>query len=323
MRLLPRSRFHLLLVFLVPTGAGLALPSVIPWFEGGYGYGLAVHVLVVVLTARVLFLWAREHVLARERDGHGGRVTAVVTGVEPPPPGEADFPGHTVTLGFTGPDGRRRRVRDTSGLGGYAPERGTRVVGRLRPEDPDDLEVVEIVGPEGRHPVTAPGPRLSPWTPAAVLALAVCLVVAVVLGPLYGLPASAAGLLPSLFVWTGVGFLCMAVSLCLSRAGLRGRATGEVTRVRTHVRGRANRSTSYSFTVRFSTPDGRRVHLHHTGEDARPRSRGARVEVRYDLDHPPRFRVTGVNGDRALMWISFLHSALFLGAGAVGALPGS
>ncbi|NYH55797.1 hypothetical protein HNR06_005386 [Nocardiopsis arvandica] len=135
------------------------------------------------------------------------------------------------------------------------------------------------------------------------------------LGPSYGLPASAAAFTPALCLWAGTGFLWAAVGTFLSRRGLRGRATGKVTRVRTHTGRGVNSSTSYSFAVRFSTPDGRRVHLHHPGTHTRPRPVGSRVEVHHDPDHPPRFRVAGTDMDRSLMWVHSLNAALFLGLG--------
>ncbi|OOC54316.1 MULTISPECIES: hypothetical protein [Nocardiopsis] len=149
-----------LLAVLLPSAvAGLALSRAVPWFEDGCGHGLAVHVPVVALTAVLLFLWAGERARSRGRSRHGERVTAVVAGVEPLPAEAVPFPGHTVTLEFTGLDGRRRRTRDTSGLGGYVLKPGARVFGRSTPQDPGRLEVVEVVGAGGRRPVTGPGHR--------------------------------------------------------------------------------------------------------------------------------------------------------------------
>lgn len=150
----------------------------------------------------------------------------------------------------------------------------------------------------------------------ATLTLALFVTTAVALGPLYGLPAWATGLIPSFGLWMGISVFLEAVHTRRGLRGLHGEATGEVTQVYEHPRA-GGRRMSYSFTVRFSTPDGRQVHRHHTSEDTEPRSPGEQIEVHYDPDHPPRFQMAGVNGDRDTMRASFLQAALVLGAGAV------
>lgn len=321
--MLPRF-LPLVPLVLLPAGMGLALSFVLPWFEDGYGRGLTFHVLAVVLAAGALSRGARERARVRDRDRRGIRVTALITEVDPLPTvgTEAEYAGCAVTLEFTDLNGEKQRKRDTSGLGGYAPEPGTQVIGRLMPEAPEDLEVLEIIGPKSRYPVTGPAHPWTPWMSVITLMLAVCFTAAVVLGPLYGLPASAAAFVPTMSVWMGIGFLWPAVLTCLSLMGLRGRATGEVTQARVHVRGSLNRHTFYSFTVRFSTPDGRQIHRHHTGEDTESRFPGTRLEVHYDPSHPPRFQMRTVNGDRHLMWISFVNATFFLGLGTAGAVLG-
>lgn len=130
-------------------------PFVVPWVEHSYGLGIAMHVLAGIFATGTLPRRVRERARARDREMRCTRVTAVITEVEPlPAEGEGvESPGHTITLEFTGPDGERRRMRDTSGLGGHSLALGAQVVGHITPPSPENLEVLKVVGPKDRFPI--------------------------------------------------------------------------------------------------------------------------------------------------------------------------
>lgn len=261
---------------------------------------------VIADAVRALVRTVRKRRDQRQLNEAGLTTTAQVVAVDPMARELNDAAGHAVQLGFQDGQGNQRRVRDTTGLGGYLVREGAQVVVRYVPANPALVRVEAIVGRYGPYPVDPDGRRRAGSLTPRLTELgagAGALVGSLFLG-LAG-PQVAGGLLPeavrrSLLPWLFVliGVVLVGVSwrqLARQRRGRR-RPRDEVVGVVTEVWQKlvsSGRRTSkvHPFTVHFATGDGREVHTRSSLVAGFRPQLYQRVRVCHEREHPIRFEL--------------------------------
>lgn len=114
---------------------------------------------VIADAVRALVRTVRKRRDQRQLNEAGLTTTAQVVAVDPMARELNDAAGHAVQLGFQDGQGNQRRVRDTTGLGGYLVREGAQVVVRYVPANPALVRVEAIVGRYGPYPVDPDGRR--------------------------------------------------------------------------------------------------------------------------------------------------------------------
>ncbi|GAA4952937.1 hypothetical protein GCM10023224_42160 [Streptomonospora halophila] len=280
---------------------------------------VAVVVVVALGAAFALFgtlftvLGLRARRRRQRRAEHGVRTRATVTAVEPAIPETRGAFEQPFVLAYADPAGRGYEHRFTGGFGGIVPAEGWRVEVLFDPEDPANVEITDnpylhgVAGAEKaeRSPLRRRLIRALAAVTAVLLAwgLIMFALAPTLYGPYdpaytrYFLLGSALVFFAAAAAIAGAGadFLATAVG----RRRVSTTAEGVITQTWTEIRRSSDDdgpSTTrvHPYAVRFTLPDGRRVHRRAPDTPGFDRNRpGQRVEITYQPADPTGFTVGG------------------------------